>query len=79
MAGTFPRDPGSPKLILVSWNLNTLRFVSVIVHPNRSSSDNSVSRDSLGIAEVQEEEEAMKRMQVESSDESSGCPRARAK
>ncbi len=26
-------------LRMVSWNLDTLRFVSVIVHPNRSSSD----------------------------------------
>ena len=24
---------------MVSWNLNTMRFVSVIGHPNRSSSD----------------------------------------
>ncbi len=32
-------DPGSPKLRMVSWNLNTLRFISVIGHPNRSSSD----------------------------------------
>ena len=23
---TFPRDPGSPKLRMVSWNLNTFRF-----------------------------------------------------
>ena len=23
---SFPRDPGSPKLRMVSWNLNTLRF-----------------------------------------------------
>ena len=30
------RDPGSPKLRMVSWNLNTItmRFVSVIGHPN---------------------------------------------
>ena len=26
-------DPGSPKLRMVSWNLNTIRFVSVIGHP----------------------------------------------
>ena len=30
---TFSRDPGSPNLRMVSWNLNTLRFVWVIVHP----------------------------------------------
>ena len=29
----FYRDPGSPKLRMVSWNLNTIRFVSVIGHP----------------------------------------------
>ena len=29
----FPRDPGSPNLRMVSWNLNTTRFVSVIGHP----------------------------------------------
>ena len=29
-----PRDPGSPNLRMVSWNRkNTLRFVSVILHP----------------------------------------------
>ena len=36
----IPRDPGSPKLRMVSWNLNTLRFVSVIGHPNHSSAEN---------------------------------------
>ena len=29
-----PKDPGSPKQGMVSWNLNTMRFVSVIEHPN---------------------------------------------
>ena len=28
-----PRDPGSPKLRMVSWNLDTIRFVSVVGHP----------------------------------------------
>ena len=28
---TYPRDPGSPKLRMVSWNLNTIRFVEVIM------------------------------------------------
>ena len=23
---SYPRDPGSPKLRMVSWNLNTMRF-----------------------------------------------------
>ena len=32
---TYPRDPGSPKLRMVSWNLNTMRFVEVIGHPNQ--------------------------------------------
>ncbi len=36
---TFPRDPGSPNLRMVSWNLNTFRFVSVIGDPEGSSSD----------------------------------------
>ena len=35
----IPRDPGSPKLRMGAWNLNTLRFVSVIRHPESSSSD----------------------------------------
>ena len=44
MVFCYPRDPGSPNLRMVSWNLNTLRFVSVIVHPESSSSD-KVSQD----------------------------------
>ena len=31
---SIPKDPGSPNLRMVSWNLNTLRFVEVIGHPN---------------------------------------------
>ena len=36
----IPRDPGSPKLRMEPWKLIRMRFVSVIGHPNSSSSEN---------------------------------------
>ena len=34
-----PRDPGTPKLGMVSWNLNTMHFVSVMKDTPCSSTD----------------------------------------
>ena len=35
----FPRDPGSPKLRMGAWNLNTFCFGDDFSHPESSSSD----------------------------------------
>ena len=43
----IPRDPGSPKLRMEPWKLIRMRFVSVIGHPNSSSSEN-VTIDAWG-------------------------------
>ena len=45
----YPRDPGSPKLRMVSWNVNTMHFVSVIGHPGASSSENMTRKMPRGI------------------------------